>query len=431
MQIEPIHPARGERASDHQPASQPGLTTGTGRIGSAAPDYPAAAQWPRPGLRLDRPPGSGRAGPRGFGCGMSDHEVPRHEAPPPGAARDAIAALLAAGQSPESLVGHGATLFAALPAAGLALLLDGHPTGSGQAPSEPGIKALAQWLEDQAPDGVLPLDAPPAGAPFSGRLLAISLPRRPRDWLIWLRPDSAAPWGVADIAVATALRTAWLEAALRQAEALAADRQAAQSHQAFVMAELDHRLKNILANIQALLRHSRRRAAGGAIGTDAFVRDFEARLHAMATAHDLLHASRWEGARLRPLIAVELGPHAEAPGRGRVASGGPDLVLRPRAAMSLSLALHELTTNAAKHGALSVPDGTVALRWRRTRAGLLMRWEEHGGPPAPPPGRRGFGLTVIERSLAYELGGSSQLDFTSLGLRCTIRIPAEHLALPA
>ena len=88
------------------------------------------------------------------------------------------------------------------------------------------------------------------------------------------------------------------------------------------MAELDHRLKNILANIQALLRHSRRRAAGTAIDADAFVRDFEARLHAMATAHDLLHASRWEGARLRPLIAEEFGPHAEGPGRGRTPASG-------------------------------------------------------------------------------------------------------------
>jgi two-component system, chemotaxis family, sensor kinase Cph1 len=195
-----------------------------------------------------------------------------------------------------------------------------------------------------------------------------------------------------------------------------------------VMAELDHRLKNILANIQALLRHSRRRAAGPAIDADAFVRDFEARVHAMATAHDLLHASRWEGARLRPLVAEELRPHADGPGRGRIAISGRDLVLRPRAAMSLSLALHELATNAAKHGALSVPDGTVALRWRRTQAGLVLQWAEHGGPPAAPPTRRGFGLTVIERSLAYEIGGSSRLDFTPLGLRCTIRIPVEQIA---
>jgi len=102
-------------------------------------------------------------------------------------------------------------------------------------------------------------------------------------------------------------------------------------------------------------------------------------------------------------------------------------VLRPRAALSLSLALYELATNAAKHGTLSVPEGKLALRWRLTKAGLVMRWAERGGPPAQTPSRRGFGLTVIERSLAYELGGSGRLDFTPLGLCCTITVPAQHI----
>jgi two-component sensor histidine kinase len=190
------------------------------------------------------------------------------------------------------------------------------------------------------------------------------------------------------------------------------------------MAESDHRLKNILANIQALLRHSRRRATG----IDGFVHDFEARLHAMATAHDLLHASRWEGTRLRPLVDRELQPHADGAARRRVVVTGADLVLLPRAALALSLALHELATNAAKHGALSATDGRISLRWRRTGAGLTMVWEERGGPPAQSPSRRGFGLTVIERSLAYELGGMGRLEFGPLGLRCTIRVPAAHLA---
>jgi two-component system, chemotaxis family, sensor kinase Cph1 len=348
--------------------------------------------------------------------------------PPPKEAGDPVAALLAAGQTTDSLVRHRAALLRAIPAEGVALRLDGRPDRLGQAPPEPVVAALAEWLDSRPAAGVLALDRLSAASPVAGRLLAISLPRTPRDWVIWLRPATAPRWSRAEIAGAGDLRTAWLEARLSRAESQATEREAAQSHQAFVMAELDHRLKNILANIQALLRHSRRRAAGTAIDADAFVRDFEARLHAMATAHDLLHASRWEGARLRPLVAEELRPHADGPGRGRIATSGRDLVLRPRAAMSLSLALHELATNAAKHGALSVPDGNVALRWRRTQAGLVLQWAEHGGPPAAPPTRRGFGLTVIERSLAYELGGSSRLDFTPLGLRCTIRIPAEQIA---
>lgn len=342
---------------------------------------------------------------------------------------DAIAALLPGDPANESQVRHRAALLQTIAAEGVALRLGGLADHLGQAPTEPVILALAQWLDSRGAAGVLALDRLPAAAPVAGRLLAISLPRAAsRDWIIWLRPSSAARWRRVEIAAATALRTAWLEASLRQAESQAAERLAAQSHQAFLMAELDHRLKNILANIQALLRHSRRRAVGAPIDADAFVQDFEARLHAMATAHNLLHASRWEGARLRPLIAEELGPHADAPGRGRITAHGRDLVLRPRAAMALSLALHELATNAAKHGALSVPDGRVALRWRRIPGGLVLHWAEHGGPPAAPPTRRGFGLTVIERSLAYELGGAGRLDFTPRGLRCAITIPAEHIA---
>ena len=369
-----------------------------------------------------RPRQAASARPRGRGLPDSKTlDTGRGEA-----VRSLVAALRLAEQPAECLRQHRAALLTAIPAAGLALLLDGQPAGAGQAPPDATITALAAWLEDRSEDSVLALDLLPAAAPAVGRLLAIALPRRPRDWVLWLRPAADPPWGAAEIAAAGALRTGWLEASLRHAESLAAERLAAQSHQAFVMAELDHRLKNILANIQALLRHSHRRATS----TDGFVLDFEARLHAMARAHDLLHASRWEGARLRPLVADELGPHADGHTRGRIAAGGPELVLRPRAAMSLSLALHELTTNAAKHGALGAPDGKVTLRWRRTQAGLVMQWKEHGGPPASPPGRRGFGLTVIERSLAYELGGSGSLDFTPRGLRCTIRIPAEHLSQP-
>jgi two-component sensor histidine kinase len=421
-------PVTGERAAPNSLLSKPGRTAGHARTWAALQACPPPAPRREPLISMDAT--------RDITCGLAAAEsgdlrasaLPGPIPPLPATAGDPVAALQPAGQAPDSLARHRAALLRTIPADGVALRLDGQPGRLGQAPPEPVVAALAQWLDGRAAAGVLALDALPAASPVAGRLLAISLPRTPCDWVIWLRPAKAARWSRAEIAAATALRIAWLEAGLRRAAQQAAEGQAAQSHQAFVMAELDHRLKNILANIQALLRHSRRRAAGTAIDADAFVRNFEARLHAMAAAHDLLHASRWEGARLRPLIAEELGPHADGLGCGRIATRGRDLVLRPRAAMSLSLALHELATNAAKHGALSVPDGNVALRWRRTQAGLVLQWEEHGGPPAAPPTRRGFGLTVIERSLAYELGGSGQLDFTPLGLRCTIRIPAEHMA---
>lgn len=348
--------------------------------------------------------------------------------PGPGAVEAAVAVLLQASPASERRARQRAALLRVIPDAALALRIEGEPDRPGEA--QPETAALAAWLDSRPVAGLLALNRLPATAPVGGRLLAIALPRTPSDWIIWLRPATAPRWRRAEIAAAAALRTAWLEASLHNAESQAAARAAAAAHQSFLMAELDHRLKNILANIQALLRHSRRRAAGPAIDADAFVEDFEARLHAMATAHDLLHASRWEGARLRPLVAEELRPHADATGGGRIAMSGRDLVLRPRAAMSLSLALHELATNAVKHGALSRPEGRVALRWRCGRAGLVLHWAEHDGPPAAAPTRRGFGLTVIERSLAYELGGSGRLVFAPEGLRCTIRIPAEHILSP-
>ena len=435
MQTDPSCLARRETTAQDEQLCQPG-----GTVGSAAAWAVKRAGRPAvAGQGFATPLDAGNlaasadasaaplAAPRRFVAAELDMARPFPSLPAlPG---DPLAALLPAEQAADSLARHRAALLRTVPAAAVVLRLGGRPDRVGQAPPEPVVDALAQWLDARPAAGVLAFDRLPAGSPVTGRLLAISLPRTPRDWVVWLRPAGASRWSRAEIAAAGELRTAWLEAGLRQAESQAAERAAAQSHQAFVMAELDHRLKNILANIQALLRHSRRRAAGTTgLDSDAFVRDFEARLHAMATAHDLLHASRWEGARLRPLVAEELGPHVDGAGRGRIAAEGRDLVLRPRAAMSLSLVLHELATNAAKHGAFSVPDGRVQLRWRRTPAGLLLRWQEHGGPPVVPPTRRGFGLTVIERSLAYELGGSGQLEFTPLGLRCTIRIPAEHIA---
>lgn len=376
--------------------------------------------------RRDTPAAAG--GGRRLGGSLGRLAAATDDDGPSGSTVGSLVAALGQGDFlAERLLQQPADLLAHVPATGIGLLIDGRPGLAGEAPAEPEIAALACWLEAETRDGMVTLDRLPRGAPAVGRLLAISVPRRPRDWIIWLRPAAAPAWSPADREAARVLRTAWLEANLRRAESLAEERQAAQSRQAFLMAELDHRLKNILANIQALLRHTRRRATS----IEGFARDFEARLHAMATAHDLLHASRWEGARLCRLVAEELAPHAGGTGRGRVGAGGPDLVLRPRAALALSLALHELATNAAKHGALSVPEGRIALRWRRTETGLIMVWEERGGPPAPSPERRGFGLTVIERSLAYELGGSGRLEFRPTGLRCTIRIPTGHLAATA
>ncbi len=183
-------------------------------------------------------------------------------------------------------------------------------------------------------------------------------------------------------------------------------------------------MKNTLANIQALVRHSSR-AAGSVV---SFVGDLHGRLRAMAKAHSLLSRSRWEGAELRALVEEELHPHLEAEGAApRIAIAGPDIRLRPKAALAVSLALHELATNAAKYGALSARTGRVGVTWHIADAMLVLEWRESGGPPVVPPAHRGFGSLMIERSLAYEVGGRTRLDFLPDGIAFAVEMPLRQV----
>jgi PAS domain S-box-containing protein len=186
-------------------------------------------------------------------------------------------------------------------------------------------------------------------------------------------------------------------------------------------AEVDHRSKNMLAMVQVLLRHTRgstvseyRRAAVGRIG-------------ALARAHTLLSSSRWQSADLTRLIEDELGPFLRGDSN-RVRLEGPPVALTSGAAQSLALAIHELATNAAKYGALSVPGGQVAIDWRWIGVdGLLLSWKETGGPSVEKPTRRGFGSEVIEKSVREQLKGQVSSDWQADGLRCVLMLPSSQL----
>ncbi|HYF07264.1 MAG TPA: HWE histidine kinase domain-containing protein [Acetobacteraceae bacterium] len=330
----------------------------------------------------------------------------------------------------EGLIARRAALQDLLPGEGVALLLRGRYAAAGRTPPEAAVRRLAAWIALRPGDGLFAtarLDADYPGAaellPAAGAALAI-LPEA-EDVILWFRAPSAEghggaePWRPEACTAAHGLRLGILELMLRQRE------RAARERQDFLMAELDHRVKNTLANIQSLLRQS------GASATEIgpFVRDFGRRLQAMASAHGLIARSRWEGAPLRRLIevalAAQLGTQADDPARAVIE--GPDIQLRPGAALALGLALHELATNAMKYGALSVPAGRVTVCWHLAGNQVELEWTEGGGPPAAPPMRRGFGMTVIERSLAYDIGGGVSLAFMADGLRCTIRMPVRHL----
>jgi two-component sensor histidine kinase len=182
-----------------------------------------------------------------------------------------------------------------------------------------------------------------------------------------------------------------------------------------LVAELDHRVKNVLAAVQSLAAQSARKAAS----LEGFLKTFAGRLKSMASAHQLLTATRWRGAGMHNIAAAELG--GLAPGQTRWS--GPDVVLTPRGANAMSLALHELATNAVKFGALSTEVGRVEVTWRRTEpGGLELLWQESHGPPVATPTRRGFGSTLLEKVTGRELGGSVKVDYRTEGVRAVVTV---------
>lgn len=191
--------------------------------------------------------------------------------------------------------------------------------------------------------------------------------------------------------------------------------------------ELNHRVKNTLATVQSIASQTLR-------GADAGLRDaLDDRLLALAAAHDVLTREGWAGAGLDEVAADVLAPYGGADG-GRLRVSGPPIRLTPRAAVGLSMGLHELTTNALKHGALRGEGGHVDLRWEIV-PGIEPRfrlvWAERGGPPVVAPTRRGFGTRLVETILPRDLSGTATLDFAPEGLACTIEAPLAAVSAPA
>jgi PAS domain S-box-containing protein len=206
------------------------------------------------------------------------------------------------------------------------------------------------------------------------------------------------------------------------------EREEGEAHLRMLMRELTHRSKNMLAVIQAMARQTARHAGS----TEGFLDQFGARLQALATAHDLLVQESWHGVSLHELARTQLGFCADGAGP-QVVIDGPGILLKPEVAQDLGLALHELATNAAKYGALSVPAGRVSITWSRLPQaeghGVEIVWSESGGPAVPPPARRGFGSLVIERNLARALDADVALAFAADGVRCRMVIPETRLSL--
>jgi PAS domain S-box-containing protein len=200
------------------------------------------------------------------------------------------------------------------------------------------------------------------------------------------------------------------------------ERKRGEEHQRLLINELNHRVKNTLATVQSMAAQSLRQVSGE---SRANLQAFEDRLFALARAHDVLTRENWEGAELREVINEVVEPYLRQ-NRRYFNIEGPRLRLDPRTALAIAMAVHELATNAAKYGALSVATGCVTITWRVATGEprrVTLRWQERDGPPVAPPSRRGFGTRLIERTLTQDLGGGVQLTYEPAGAVCIMEVP--------
>jgi two-component sensor histidine kinase/CheY-like chemotaxis protein len=214
-----------------------------------------------------------------------------------------------------------------------------------------------------------------------------------------------------------------LEVILQLADLAARERRTAQERQELMIAELNHRVRNILSLVRGLVAQSK--------DTTASVEDFAAvlggRIQALARAHDQITNLNWAPVALKSLVESEAGAYLGSRA-GRIHMGGPDVALDPKAFATLALVVHEMMTNSAKYGALADSTGQVEVVWSLDESSsLVIEWKESGGPPVQPPSRRGFGTTIIERSIPFDLSGDAELRFELLGVQARFVIPANYV----
>jgi PAS domain S-box-containing protein len=202
------------------------------------------------------------------------------------------------------------------------------------------------------------------------------------------------------------------------------ERKHSENHQRALVAELDHRVKNVLATVAAIIAQTQE----GQRSHLDFVAALDHRIRSLARTHELLSQNCWAGVSLHDIVQREFAPYAS----GKLEFDGPHVELRPEAAQAMAMVVHELTTNAAKYGALSNRSGRVRLSWGWLRNGssgrLAMAWQESGGPPVRAPGRAGYGTTIINELVPYELNGTVALDFAAEGVRCRMEIPPDCIS---
>ena len=206
------------------------------------------------------------------------------------------------------------------------------------------------------------------------------------------------------------------------------ERRRSEGHQRVLIAELDHRVKNVLATVAAVAASTLEASSS----MQHFVAGFDARIRAIASTHELLSHRRWQGLPLDELLRRQLAPYSTS---GNTHINGPEVILKTEAGQAVAMVLHELVTNAAKYGALSTQKGRISVRWRWSHYGtvrhsLMVDWREDDGPAIKLPSKIGYGTSVINDLIPYELGGKVDFDYARAGVRCRLEIPAEWMINP-
>ncbi len=389
-------------------------------------------------------------------------------------ARDISDQLLGAVASDETLLRDpdwlADILTHAIPADGVGVWLSGNYAFSGITPPTADFRRIVRALNGTAAGRVYTTDhigslIPDAGS-FADRaagLLAIPISRSPRDYVILFRSElkqsvrwagdphkpvefgpngprltpresfaewkelvegHSEPFTLSELRVAETLRATLIEVVLRLADEAAAERRQSTARQEMLIAELNHRVRNILGVIRGLIRQSQPDNPE----VREFVRLVDGRIHALARAHNQITDDHWGPAPLTALIEAEAAAFAADRPNAIIANGSP-VLLNPQAYSTIALVIHELVTNSTKYGSLSAPHGRVQIDWSRNEDGdLEFIWQESGGPPVSQPRRKGFGTTIVTRSVPYDLGGNASIDYAPQGVRAEFCIPARHVS---
>ena len=352
---------------------------------------------------------------------------------------------------------------------GVGVWIDGEADLRGTTPTREEFAGLVRFL-NLAPAGQAfathdlgSLHAPAVDyAERAAGVLAIPISRQPRDYLVFFRREVARsvnwagdpnkpvtvgpngvrltprksfeawrevvrgqsePWSDADLRIAEQLRVTLLEVILRMTDTADRERRQGQERQELLIAELNHRVRNILGLIRGLVGQSR----SGTASVEEFATVIGGRIQALARAHDQITTSNWGPGSLRDLVRAE-GEAYVNENADRLVLEGPDVLLEPQAFSIVALVIHEMMTNASKYGALTDRSGRVKVQWEFDPMGrLVLHWREEGGPAVQAPTRRGFGTTVIERSIPFDLKGEAEVRYELTGVEGRFVLPALYV----